>query len=843
MRARGGPRGVSLVEVMVSVAIISVGVLGFVGSFSVMSRAIQRSKTRTLSATPLTLEKLEVLKKTSYTRLLVSTATLAASESGLGSFLYDTAAYPPESVTLGGITFTRRVLVEKVQDVGGAFSSLSPTAADTGIKRITAHTIWQEDGIWQRYTASTLHTNPSLTLLATQILGTVTASGGGAISDAQVTALESASFTDLSDAAGGYSFLVTAGSYTLRASKQGYYPAYSGQLNAPYGSEITQNFTLTAVGTGTAAGTVWFSTTPLLSAVVGSSDSASGWSQEYVEVFNPTTHTWTGSDLGLRFQRAQDAAKKTILIGYTSPSLAPSSFYLFANTSPVKVGGQSVTADAVWSDANTVADFPYFGDERNIIPTSNQGGEGGGALELYRVSDGAVLDRLGWDRNSGGQSAPFYETDGLPEAIGLQTEERYFRKASTAGASTAFGPAYDSGDNTKDWTQETPLTSAPRNATSGTLPVISGVPSVGAVVSVDDGLSSPVTLASAGDPPYAAYSITSIATGTWTVRATSGTLHLAVSTVVIAQNATTVVPNAATTPAWPSAGYNVARLSSTITQGFISGTVRKGDLTLLSGVPVTAGGVTATTAADGTYTLMVDTGTNTVDCNPASAAGYNSLYVSQSSAGWLAQTGRVTTGVDFVLPQGGSLRGRVTTNGADPLPDVPVLALREGVERGSALSDATGYFTITNLSTGSYWAVPQTDLGESVSPSSTTVSIASAGQQVWTATFTWSGALGTITGTVKTSGTSITTGALIVATTGTISGVDPPINNSTLRTGGVLYYATSSHPDGTYAIDVRGGAGTYRVYGWYSVSASSTPKTSGTTTVAAGGTATVNLTW
>lgn len=838
-------RGATLVEVMVATVIITVGMLGFVGSFAAMSKGIQRSKTRTLSATPLALEKLEVLKKISYTRLLVSTATAAAPEAGMGGFLYDTAAYPPESVTLGGVTFTRRVLVEKVQDVGGAFTALSPTGADTGIKRVTAHTIWQEDGVWQRYTASTLHSNPSLTLLATQLLGAVTASGGGVLADAQVTALESPTFTDLSDSAGSYGFLVTAGSYTLRASKHGYYPAYSSRLNAPYGSEITQDFTLIPIGTGTATGTVWFSTTPLISQVVGSTVSALGWSQEYVEVFNPTTYSWTASNLGLRFQRPADAAKKTILITYTNPSIASGGFYLFANTSPVVAAGASRAADAVWSDANAIVDFPYFVTQRNIIPTSDQGGEGGGALELYRVSDVAVMDRIGWDRNNGGQSAPFFETDGLNEGIGLQVGERYYRKSSTDGPSTAFGPAYDSGDNTTDWSSEQdPLDDPPRNTTTGTLPIIAGVPAIGAVVSADDGLSSPLTLASAGSPPYAAFTLTSIATGTWTVRATSGTLHLAVSTVVITQNATTLVPNAATAPAWPSTGYDVARLSSTITQGFISGTVRKGDLTLLSGIPIKAGGVTATTAANGTYTLTVDTGTHTVDGNPASAAGYNSLYVSQSSAGWIVATGRVTAGVDFTLPQGGSIRGRITTNGSDPLPDVPILALQEGVERGSALSDATGYFTITNLSTGSYWAVPQTDLGESVTPSSKSVSMTSAGQQVWTATFTWSGAMGTITGTVKKSGTSIATGALIVATTGTISGTDnPPTNNSTLRTGGVLYYVTSSHPDGTYSLAVRGGAGTYRVYGWYSVSATSTTKTSGTTTVTAGGSSTVNLAW
>ena len=168
------------------------------------------------------------------------------------------------------------------------------------------------------------------------------------------------------------------------------------------------------------------------------------------------------------------------------------------------------------------------------------------------------------DRNGAGR-ARRSETDGLDESLGLQVEERYFRKASPLGADASFGPAYDSGDNVVDWNQENPLTAAPRNTASGTLPIISGVPAAGAVVSADDGLSSPVVAAAAGPPPSASFSVTSIATGTWAVRATSGTLHLAVSTVVITQYATTLVPKAGTTPAWPSAGFNVARLSSTIT--------------------------------------------------------------------------------------------------------------------------------------------------------------------------------------------------------------------------------------------------------------------------------------
>jgi len=62
--------GVTLVELMVATAIISIGVLGFVGSFSYISKGIRNAKSRTLAANPLTMEKLEVLRRYRVERVL-----------------------------------------------------------------------------------------------------------------------------------------------------------------------------------------------------------------------------------------------------------------------------------------------------------------------------------------------------------------------------------------------------------------------------------------------------------------------------------------------------------------------------------------------------------------------------------------------------------------------------------------------------------------------------------------------------------------------------------------------------------------------------------------------------
>ena len=66
---------------MIATAIMATGLLAFMGAFSGMSKSIQKSKTRTLSSTPLTMEKLEVLKEKPYHRLMVSTLTTTAAEA------------------------------------------------------------------------------------------------------------------------------------------------------------------------------------------------------------------------------------------------------------------------------------------------------------------------------------------------------------------------------------------------------------------------------------------------------------------------------------------------------------------------------------------------------------------------------------------------------------------------------------------------------------------------------------------------------------------------------------------------------------------------------------------
>src|SRR5204862_5879398 len=95
-----GNAGLTLVELMVTVAILSIGVLAAVGSFRYISQALQNSKARTLSNN-LAQEQIEKLKNLSYYMLLVTTSTLPYP--GLTGVDYDTGNYPPQTLIEGGI--------------------------------------------------------------------------------------------------------------------------------------------------------------------------------------------------------------------------------------------------------------------------------------------------------------------------------------------------------------------------------------------------------------------------------------------------------------------------------------------------------------------------------------------------------------------------------------------------------------------------------------------------------------------------------------------------------------------------------------------------------------------
>jgi hypothetical protein len=149
-----------------------------------------------------------------------------------------------------------------------------------------------------------------------------------------------------------------------------------------------------------------------------------------------------------------------------------------------------------------------------------------------------------------------------------------------------------------------------------------------------------------------------------------------------------------------------------------------------------------------------------------------------------------------------------------------VVAIRSGAEEAQGSSGQTGYFYLLNLSTGTYEVSPTLDPIDSVSPSSTSVTITTPGTTVFSSSFTVAAGLAEIQGqVVDASSHTITTGVLILASSATLSGgsTSPPpaFRGATGPSCAPCYYGTSSDSTGRYNLYLRSSATSYKLYAWY----------------------------
>jgi len=845
--------GVSLVELMIALAILTIGIVSLMGTFSYIQKAVQLSKNRTL-ASNLAQEKMQILKQKSYYQVIVTTDPDHNTTDFAPDVLdFDTGYFPPENVTEAGVTYTRYTYVQLVKEDSGVLMDLAPHVPDTGMKRITVTVTWGVAGGKRRVTVRSILANPDTVLSNVIFSGTVktTDTVPVALTGAVVQIAEGAGWSDTCDSSGQYTINATPGTYTLIASSTGYYSSLKTVVIAA-GTSQTNNFNLRKIATGSIVGFPWLQDHLVISQVVGSTVNSSGYDQEYVEVFNPSTYSWTmGGQVGLKFQRAGDSAARTISIDYRLPAIDPGEFYLFANTGTVNAGGVVMPADAVWTSTNSTTFFPYFGTQANIIPVDDGtapeifNSEGGGSLMLYRISDGTAIDAVGWDKT--GRPAPFDEGTAIQSNLGqgLSRNELYARITSTsdtAGVNSTYGPAYDSRNNSTDlYDYSSGISLPPHNSLVTAKPVISGTPAAGAVISCSDGLSAStaaVLMTNASLKSYAYFSLVNIATGSWSVMVSSGLYKLELSSVS--------VPNSGSIYTVPS---TTTFLSQSNNQGIISGKVMNIYGNPLNGLIVKSSlGDVTNTCSDGVYRLRVSPGTVDVIVNPP-GPGVGSTYVSASSNTIPIQAGQVHSGTDVVLYQGGVISGCITRDGTNGLPGVAVVIMdANSIARDQEVSDSAGRFTSVVLSTGYYVAQPAIGDLESSSPLSSTVTITTMGTNVFSSTFTISGALGYITGSVTKSSQIIKTGVLIVVTTATLTGTPPaPPDLSSATLTGTPFYLFSSMEDGTYKAEVRNGTG-YSVYAYYPVAGSTgttiyTANTTNVTVTAGATTSGVNFSW
>lgn len=815
---------------MVALAIVGIGVLGFFGAFSFISRSIHISRTRTL-ATNLAQEKIEILKNLSYYELLVTTSASVDNDFS-PSFSYDDSNYPPETISVGGITFTRYTYVGLVQMTNNVISQVPSSDPDTGLKQITETVVWNDGGSWRKWTLTNLLENPNVNPLDSGISGQVQDTLGNPVSGAYVRVDQNTDWSATTDSSGNFSFRVYHGSYTVHASSAGYYDAVSNEIDAEQGGTYPVSpdpLTLQAIASGTVVGNAWLSPDIVISGVAVSSAQANqnGFELQYIELFNPTTATIDigGSPPALKvnyrtatgcsFYADCSDSSLGIKLTYVSTYVAPGHYYLIANTSTFTLGGLSLTADAVYADdANDYCSIKPNTDRWQLgasPPLKKLIVDGhGGSIWLQRVS-GAIVDAVGWNHNS--KTPPYYEGTYLTigdGSGGFPDGEQIVRISSpaanlSASDMNAYGRAYDSGDNAADFVYDPVITSIafpPSSSAAAAKVSVAGVPAVGAVVAASDPYSGSVTAEAAYISSgslsllYAPFSLPAVTTGTWAVVVASGSYFNEYSPVSVAQGQATGIPNSGTTPAWPAPGVYSAMITSGSLSGFVKGTVTDANGNPLGGIEIEALGGIKTTGADGAYFIKTDTGPITVVANPNNL---NPSYV-ESRVNVTLSPGQIEQ-QNFTLSQGGSAQGYLTS-GTTPLPNYVVAATIGGSQYGSGTSDTSGVFTIRNLSTGTYTIQPVLDVGQDSSPSSLTATVSSAGT-VWVGTFTVSGAMGTIAGTVSFNSALVTTGALLVASPAALSSTPPAIVASSAPAQTPIY-AISSKADGSYSLPVRG---------------------------------------
>lgn len=797
-------KGFTLVELMMAVSILTIAIVVMVKSFGYISKAIQISKNTTIAAN-LAQEKMQIITQKSYYMIIPTMSPLYLTDFN-PQVPYDNTYFPPEVVLEAGVYYTRYTYIEVIQEDSGNIVVLSPNTPDTGMKQITVTVVWNEGSSKKKYQIKNIISNPNTVMANSVFTGVVKDSTTFAlIPYALVNMAENMGYRDTTGLDGKYTINAMPGNYTMYVNAYGYFPVLK-TVSIAANQTQTNDFYLIKMASGTISGYPWIRDHLVISQVVGSTVSA-GWDQEYVEIFNPTTYTWTvNGNIGLKYQRIYDDDKKNISINYITNSISSGGFYLFANTGTINAGGISRTADAVWSDTNSISDFPDFSDQKNIIRVFDEGGdEGGGALELYRISDGKTLDQVGWNRNdseNGKKDAPFYETSPIPQNRGLERGELYARYSSTNGISTSYGPAYDSNNNSIDFYDYSSISIVPRNSAI-TLPVISATPADGAIITCSDGLSSPTTAYLTGSPPYAYFNLVNVATGTWTVLITSSSYLLQNDTVTITNGSNFVF------------GSTYSFLDSSAIYSYVTGQVLNTSYMPISpAIKVTnSENETYAKTTDGKYILQVSPGENNIVANPDNL---NPNYVSISSNNVYVDAGEIKSGVDFILYPGGRISGFITRDGVNALPGIAIIISDTAeITKDQQISGLDGRFTSNVLSLGTYVIDPVVDSKSSVNPSSYTVTISLSGKTYFSSTYTVTNALGYISGSVKYQSAPVKTGALIVVTTKTIT--SPPDLNTSLLSG-IPYYITSSNEEGNYLAEVRQSTNPkYNVYAFYTL--------------------------
>jgi len=251
-------KGLTLLELIIGMSILTIGVLGLTGAFLNISKSIGTSKARTI-AVNLAQEKIEALKNLSYYRLLVTTYSTTASETGTSGFRYDLGYYQTENLNVGQIAYQRRVYIQKVTENNDWWED------DTGLKLITSYVIWEHGGEYKEVSMTNLRDNPNRQNIDAIFEGTIE-SAGDLLQNAVVQTLQNQLLMDTTESDGAYDIDVPAGTYDIKTSKRGYFTQIL-EFTVASGATEVANFDLVKMGSGTMVGLAYVNANILISEI------------------------------------------------------------------------------------------------------------------------------------------------------------------------------------------------------------------------------------------------------------------------------------------------------------------------------------------------------------------------------------------------------------------------------------------------------------------------------------------------------------------------------------------------------------------------------------------------
>lgn len=796
-------RGVTLVELMVAVTILAIVAATTAGVYKAVMKGLVISKSRGVAAR-LAQDKLETLRGLSYDLLLVTPQEDLDVPPGV-----DLTNYPPETFNIGGKLFLRRTIVSRVyRDSAGNVIPLSPSAADTGLKQIMVNIGFALGATVEHSSYTALFSDPGLIPLNATLYGLVTGTSGVAIADAKVFITENQNWTGLSSSTGYYSIEMDTKTYTVTASKPGFLDKISSQITPLGPTQL--NIILTAKSYGKVAGILTARPDRLLISGVfaGAAGAEPAPTRHFLELYNPTTYQimiTDGTSAKLQVKHViSDNSINNVPFTWSGTGpvyIASEKYFLIATDSPTING---VAPDALFTSMGPFSDLTKAG-------------------VAIRNEFGVAYDTVGWTNDGNPGPAAGLETAGVVTQSSNWGSGGLLRRKSTPSAVTSAGNSYDSYSNVNDVLLFSSVASGlPRNSASAASPVQYGAPASSANVLATDGYSSAAFASSTG---Y--YLLNSVTTGTWSLAG-----YLTTFSSVTADN---VQVNTGLTTA-----LDLLLEPAAQGQGGVSGSVKRSDnLQTVSGISVAAGLTSTLANASGDYVLSLASGTYTVSAN----SGFSDSRFNAPTSTINVTAGQMLSGINFNLVPSGMATGKVTTNGIDAYPDIPVHALSQGLEAATAVTDSGGNYSLSGIPAGTATIEPVLDTqAQTATPATLNVTI-SEGTTLAGNNFQVGTSLGTLSGTVRQGTALITAGVLVIASTSTFASV--PTIDSAYRAGSNVIYSGISDSAGQYTFTVARGS-TYTIYGYFTApsrSDSTVTTAVSVSNICVSSAQTVNLTW